>query len=90
VSISKTSVATLPETRRIKFLTCVSVDKLPKHMKKLNVSSKAHPYVKTTCINENDFVFVGPFLHPCIQKPVHKNFLRNVQMRLIAHRQQEP
>lgn len=52
---------------------------------------KAHRGVETIYINEQVFVFVVAqfYQHRCIQNPVvHKNFLSNVQMRLIVfHRQ---
>jgi hypothetical protein len=51
------------------------------------VLSEADRYVKTFYINENIFVFAGPFYHRCIQKQVHKNLLGIVRMRLISHRQ---
>ena len=52
--------------------------------------TQAHRYVITFYVNKNFFVFESPFYHHYIQKPVPKNFQRNVQMRLISHRQQEP
>jgi hypothetical protein len=56
----------------------------------IRIRPKADPYVTTLDKNKNVFVSVGPFSTVVYKNRSTKPFLRNIDMHLISHHQQEP